>query len=207
MMPSDMDQPLPYVDVVFALEGTVFVKDHAWLLWQVLAREFPWLTTDEKFGIHHVKLSHGSQQALLSQRSRLILRVDRSRAQQLLSMTSLAIKVGDCAVTLSNAHIRELTLHTTLYAPFVVNPFARDEVRLMTWVTNELAQKNIRVDAICGKHHQLRMNDSFLDVYSLMLHGLSTQDSARMLIDGMGEHRLLGCGLFVPHKSASAVFN
>jgi hypothetical protein len=41
--------------------------------------------------------------------------------------------------------------------------------------------------------------------YSLMLDGLSPADSLRVLEAGLGRHRRLGCGLFVPHKSAAAV--
>jgi hypothetical protein len=38
-----------------------------------------------------------------------------------------------------------------------------------------------------------------------MLHGLRARDSLRVLEQGLGEHRLMGCGVFVPHKSAAAV--
>jgi hypothetical protein len=38
-----------------------------------------------------------------------------------------------------------------------------------------------------------------------MLHGLATAASLRVLEAGVGRHRRLGCGLFVPHKSAAAV--
>ena len=38
-----------------------------------------------------------------------------------------------------------------------------------------------------------------------MLHGLSAADSLTVQRAGIGPHRALGCGLFVPHKSAAAV--
>jgi hypothetical protein len=38
-----------------------------------------------------------------------------------------------------------------------------------------------------------------------MLSGLNAAQSLRVLRQGVGPHRLLGCGLFVPHKSAAAV--
>jgi hypothetical protein len=41
--------------------------------------------------------------------------------------------------------------------------------------------------------------------FSLMLHGLSVADSLRVQRAGIGPHRLLGCGIFVPHRSAAAV--
>jgi hypothetical protein len=44
-----------------------------------------------------------------------------------------------------------------------------------------------------------------LHAFSLMLDGLSHDDALRLLEHGIGPHRLWGCGLFVPHKSAAAV--
>jgi hypothetical protein len=41
--------------------------------------------------------------------------------------------------------------------------------------------------------------------FSLMLDALSPDHSLRMLEAGLGRHRRLGCGLFVPHRSAAAV--
>jgi hypothetical protein len=38
-----------------------------------------------------------------------------------------------------------------------------------------------------------------------MLDGLNAAHSLRVLEAGLGPHRRLGCGLFVPHKSSVAV--
>jgi hypothetical protein len=38
-----------------------------------------------------------------------------------------------------------------------------------------------------------------------MLHALSPEQSLRLQQHGLGPQRLLGCGIFVPHKSAAAV--
>jgi hypothetical protein len=38
-----------------------------------------------------------------------------------------------------------------------------------------------------------------------MLDALSVDDARRVLDHGLGTHRSLGCGLFVPHRSAAAV--
>ena len=37
--------------------------------------------------------------------------------------------------------------------------------------------------------------------YGLALHGLSPADSVRVQGEGLGPHRRLGCGIFVPHKA------
>jgi len=50
-----------------------------------------------------------------------------------------------------------------------------------------------------------RLEPGGLRGYSLMLDGLSAADSLRLQETGIGRHRRLGCGVFVPHKSAAAV--
>ena len=66
----------------------------------------------------------------------------------------------------------------------------------------------LRVDAhtVCGKRQQRAQRCRRpLVGFSLMLHGLSAADSLTVQRVGIGPHRALGCGLFVPHKSAAAV--
>jgi hypothetical protein len=38
-----------------------------------------------------------------------------------------------------------------------------------------------------------------------MLHALPAEQSLRLQKRGLRPHRLMGCGIFVPHKSAAAV--
>ena len=44
-----------------------------------------------------------------------------------------------------------------------------------------------------------------LQGYSLMVDGLTPADSLRLLEQGLGQHRRLGCGVFVAHQSTAAV--
>ena len=72
-------------------------------------------------------------------------------------------------------------------------------------VQAELDALHIGAHTVCGKC-QVRHSDAGVVVgFSLMLHGLSPADSLTVQRVGIGPHRALGCGLFVPHKSAAAV--
>ena len=42
---------------------------------------------------------------------------------------------------------------------------------------------------------------------SLMIADLSKKESLRLQEEGVGERRLYGCGIFLPHKSIDAVNN
>jgi hypothetical protein len=70
-------------------------------------------------------------------------------------------------------------------------------------VDTELTALRIVGRPICGRLQMLESGT--LRGYSLMLDQLSAEDALSLLEAGLGAHRRLGCGLFVPHKSAAAV--
>ena len=80
-----------------------------------------------------------------------------------------------------------------------------DEAAFMRTMEAELAALGISCRTVCGKHQQRGSAPAILDGFSLMLHELSAADSLTAQRVGLGPHRSLGCGLFVPHKSAAAV--
>jgi hypothetical protein len=67
----------------------------------------------------------------------------------------------------------------------------------------ELDALGVPCRAICGRHQVTEAQA--LQGYSLMLDGLSAAGALCVLQAGLGRHRRLGCGIFVPHKSAAAV--
>jgi CRISPR-associated protein Cas6 len=75
----------------------------------------------------------------------------------------------------------------------------------MQLVAGELQTLAVRTQTVCGKRHSRQLQGQTLTTFSLMLHALSPTDSLRLQEQGLGPHRLLGCGIFVPHKSAAAV--
>jgi CRISPR-associated protein Cas6 len=112
--------------------------------------------------------------------------------------------VGNSALRLGDPRPHELVPHGTLYAHFVAAASA-DEPAFMRQVHEELARLGVHGQTVCGKRQQRHTAAGLLDGFSLMLHQLSPDDSLRLLCAGLGPQRELGCGLFVPHKSAAAV--
>lgn len=193
------------VDMVFPLAGHSLPRDHAQALQQALQQALPWLAGEPQAGIHPVKLVAGLEgQALLSQRTRLLLRLPRERVALAQALAGRTIEVGGCTMRLGPPHLRELLPHTTLYAPAVAAPGA-DEAAFMQAVASELQALAVRAQTVCGKRSSRPLQGQTLTTFSLMLHALSPPDALRLLEQGLGPHRLLGCGIFVPHKSAAAV--
>jgi CRISPR-associated protein Cas6 len=201
-----MDRPAAaMVDVLFPLSGRALPRDHRWALAQALAEALPALAEDPLAAVHPVKLVHGSgEPALLSARSRLVLRVSRQELAPALALAGRTLDVAGCEIRLGEAHPRELLPHTTLYAHFV-DAGEADEAGFLVAMGEELERLEIRCQRVCGREQRLRGPQRTLHGYSLMLHGLREAAALRILERGLGAHRLMGCGVFVPHKSAAAV--
>ncbi len=193
------------VDVVFPLGGQTLARDHAQALQQALCAQWPWLSKDAVAGVHSIKLVPSTDDpALLSRRARLLLRVSAQRAEELMSLTALDLDVAGHHLRLSTPHLRELQPHSTLYA-YKVASESGDEVALMAALELELAALGVAGERVCGKRQSMLVSGRAMDTFSMMLHALKPEQSLRLQQHGLGPHRLLGCGLFVPHKSAAAV--
>ncbi len=193
------------VDMVFPMQGQTLPRDHAQALQQALCAQWPWLGTDPLAGIHPVKVVPGSdEQALLSQRARLLLRVSVRRVDELMALSGLDLVVDGHPLRLGVPHLRELQPHSTLYA-YKVAADSADEVTFVAAMGRELAELAIDGERVCGKRQRLMVSGCVVDTFSLMLHALPPEQSLHLQQHGLGPHRLLGCGIFVPHKSAAAV--
>lgn len=195
----------PALDVAFAIEGRSLPRDHAQALADALAAHLPWLAGHPTAGVHPVKVVPGSGPVgWLSQRARLLLRVPQSRAPALAALAGHTLGVDGNELRLGAPRPHPLLPHGTLYAYFVAAA-SDDEAAFMLTVDAELAALGIRCRKVCGKRQQRGSPPAALDGFSLMLHELSAADSLTAQRVGLGPHRSLGCGLFVPHKSAAAV--
>lgn len=193
------------MDVVFPVGGLTLPRDHAQALQLALSAQLPWLDTDSLAGVHPIKVVQGNDEpALLSRRACLLLRVGAPRLQALMALKSLDLSVDGHALRLDAPHLRELQPHATLYA-YKVAAESADEIAFMTGVGRELAELAIGGERVCGKRQRMAVSGRVVDTFSLMLHQLPPEQSMRLQQLGLGPHRLLGCGIFVPHKSAAAV--
>ena len=193
------------VDVAFALEGRTLARDHAQALADALAAHLPWLAGHPTAGVHPVKVVPGSgPQGWLSQRARLLLRVPQSREAEMAALAGCTLGVAGSELRLGAPTPHRLLPHGTLYAYFVAAR-SNDEEAFMQDVHAELRALRVDAHTVCGKRQQRDSGAGAIVGFSLMLHGLSAADSLTVQGVGIGPHRALGCGLFVPHKSAAAV--
>lgn len=194
------------VDVQFALQGQALPRDHRLALAAALVCRLPWLADPTQAGVHRVNAVAGlGPTALLSRRSRLGLRVRRERVGDLSPLAGAVLDIGGFALSLGGqAQVRELLPHGTLYAHLVTSQ-SDDELGFLAQVEQELQALGVACRLICGRRQAFEHDDAPLAGFSLMLDGLTPAGSLTVLESGLGHHRHLGCGIFVPHKSGAAV--
>ena len=194
------------VDVAFALSGGTIPADHGWRLYRLLAERLAWLEGESAAGVHPIRAARagsGTSELYVGGRGRLMLRLPRERAGAAYSLSGAQLDLGE-GVQVGAAHVRALFAHGTLYSHFV-STGSGDEARFQANVTEELQAAGIECKVVCGKARRARGAGGDTQGFSLMLHGLSAEHSLRMQETGLGEGRKLGCGIFVPHRSAAAV--
>jgi CRISPR-associated protein Cas6 len=194
------------VDVIYPLHGQALPRDHRRALAEALERLVPWLSEPSQAGVHRINVvAGGGEPALISQRTRLMLRVLRQRVSELAPLQGAVLDVGGYWLRLGTAPVvRELLPWGTLYA-HVVATADDDELAFLETIEGELDAMHVPCRRICGRRQVIDDGGRRLTGFSLMLDGLSPADSLRLLESGLGRHRRLGCGMFVPHKSAAAL--
>ena len=193
-----------WVDFAYAIAGASVERDYPAGLYAALRALAPWLDEEPSAAVHPLRgLTPAAGSLLLGGRSRLLLRVPESRidACEQLQGRSLGLPVP---LAIGRASLRELLAHPVLHAKLVVTG-ADDEGAFLAEVERALAGLALDCETIVGRRGEIAVGDQRLAGFSLMLHGLSAEQSLTAQAHGIGLHRKLGCGVFVPHKSVAAV--
>lgn len=192
-------------DLAFPLQGRAAVPpDHRARLAAAVAAVLPWLAHTPGAGLHRLNLAHGGG-GLLSGRTRLVLRVPIERVDEATrALAGASFALDGAPLVLGTPSRRDLLPHRTLYAHFV-DAEADDEPAFLARMAADLLAMDVACTTVCGRRQQLVAPGGTLTGYSLLLDGLSAEEALRVLETGLGAHRTMGCGLFIPHKSAAAV--
>lgn len=207
------------VDLAFRLSGGTLPVDHAHALSRAVLAELPWLADEPRCGVHQIHVAssgHGwtrpdgdaCEVLNLSRRTRLTLRLPRERLADAGALSGRSLDVGGHRLQVGKAAERPLTPSSTLFARYVICDDARyeDEECFIDWVADRLRGMGITpTKLLCGMTARIDVTGDRLLARSLMVAALPTDASLALQRRGLGDGRLLGCGLFVPHKGIEAV--
>lgn len=196
------------IDLQFDLVGTTIPSDNAQLLSDALQRLLPWLGEDSGTGIQHLKgaeTNKGDATLNINRRTKLFLRVPKARVDELQRLIGQTLDLAGHALQIGSFKTREFSPFANIYAHFVDTGSASEE-QFVQDVMRELdGHFQLRCGFICGKRQTLQSASGPLFGYSLMLHDVPPHKSLQLQDEGMGRNRLLGCGIFIPHKSIAPV--
>ena len=205
------------VDVAFRLSGTWLPADHAGALRSAVVNVLPWLEDDPAAGIHSI---HGAASGngwerpggepgdmlMLSRRTRLVLRVPIGRAGETAALGGRRLDIGGCELATGARQMRALRPAGTVFARYVVDEEGADEERFVERVASELEGRSVTArKLLCGRSHRIESAGKAYLARSLLIADLRPEESLAVQCRGLGPGRLLGCGLFVPHKDIGPV--
>jgi len=203
--------PGDFVDAVFAISCRSLPVDHAYALSQAIRSALPWFAEEPGAGLHTV---HGAASASgwmrpegehallqLSHRAKLVLRLPRHRMDDAAALLGRTLEIAGWPLRVDRLTARPLSRITTLFSRSVVLAAAPDETAFLVAATRELDALGITpATMLCGRVTALATPERTYRTRSLMLAGLTPEQSLALQRHGLGEERMLGCGLFIPHK-------
>ncbi|MBB1073401.1 type I-MYXAN CRISPR-associated protein Cas6/Cmx6 [Rhodoferax sp. 4810] len=220
------------VDVLFNLVGRSLPVDHVVELAQAILAHVPWLANEPCGGIHSIYVAgsqngwerpgvNSNQPLMLSRRTKLIIRVPQTQVAILqAALAHQTLMIADLPLNIGDSKTRLLSNETTLFARAVVDEklttalktsaspiIDQDETAFLDWAASALTALNIHIrKALCGKLAIIAQpNGEQLATRRLLLANLSRDEALRLQQYGLGMHRMLGCGLFLPHKGIAAL--
>ena len=217
--PDEIQVPDDIVDLLFAIDCKRIPVDHAHLLSSALQAALPWIADEPGMALHTIHVAgsqngwerptHGTDSELiLSRRTKLTIRAPRTRIDDILTqLPGIRLELDGHPLTVGVGKIKPLCKDATLFSRYVVTGNdARDEQEFLEIAVRALSGMGVQVrKALCGKTTALATPDGPLQTRSLMLASLTAEESIQLQQTGLGSHRLMGCGIFIPHKGIDSV--
>ncbi|EGV31417.1 CRISPR-associated protein, Cas6-related [Thiorhodococcus drewsii AZ1] len=210
------------LDILFSIDCRSIPVDHAYLLEQAVRGLVPWIAEEPGMAIHSIHVAgsqngwerpeHGRDALLmLSRRTKLTIRAPGHRAQDLIEQLQGAqTNLAGHPLKIERGKIKPLSRETTLFSRHVTfsddSATPIDEETFLEMAARELERIDIHIrKALCGKTLSLATEHGAIHTRSLMLAGLTREESLRLQARGLGKHPLMGCGIFIPHKGIDPV--
>jgi CRISPR-associated protein Cas6 len=219
------ERPAPVddvVDVMFSLRCRSIPVDHAFALSRAILAAAPWLADEPEGAIHTIHVAgsqngwerpeHGTDTMIhLSRRTKLGIRVPKARIDELKqALEDQTLDIAGSSLAIGPGKPRPMSTETTLFARYVVPDNGPteglSEDTFLDWAATELRRHGIRIrKALCGKTVALETPTGPIETRSLLLAELAPDDALLLQRHGLGAHRTMGCGIFIPHKGIEAI--
>ena len=204
------------VDLSFSVDCKELPYDHAYELSSELIKLIPEIKNDKRNAIQtlHGPMSGNGwvradgENIFLSKRAKLCLRVRKDHVEKIKEIEGKKIKLFGNDLNIGKSKMKSFLVVRDLFCRFVSCDEDLPEDIFLEEVQTELRAYKVNINkALCGQSKRINFGDKTLYTRSLMIADLSKEEAITLQEEGVGKHRLFGCGIFLPHKSIDAVSN
>jgi CRISPR-associated protein Cas6 len=202
------------IDLVFALTGETIPIDHAYRLYGALSSLIPAIHAGElpaRFA-PIVGLREKARLLRLTKHSVLRLRLPSDQIHHVLCLSGHSLRIGEANVRVAAPRIMSLEPAPIVRARMVTFKHSLEADYFLETARKQLAKRGIAGEPIlpvfAADHPRagqslrkvLRIKDRAIVGYSLVVQGLSAEESLRLQEEGLGGRSRLSCGFFLPDK-------
>ena len=199
-----------YVDMSFPIRGTTVPRDHGYALYGALSRAIPAVHGADWIAIHGIAAKQADATLTFERAGRLRIRVPSDRIGELLVLAGSSIEVAGHRVEIGVPTVHPLLPAAILDARLVVirltggipKPFDNEayERRFLAEARRQLAALGTTGELVISGRQCLRVGGQRVIGCSVRVGGLSSDDSIKLQIEGIGGKRTMGCGVFRPAR-------
>ena len=204
------------VDLSFSVDCKELPYDHAYELSSEIIKLVPEIKNDNRNAIQtlHGPMSGNGwvradgENIFLSKRAKLCLRVRKDHADKIREIEGKKIKLFGNTLNIGKSKMKSFLVVRDLFCRFVSCNEDLPEDSFLEEVQTELRAFRVNINkALCGQSKRISFGEKTLYTRSLMIADLTKEEAVILQEEGVGKHRLFGCGIFLPHKSIDAVSN
>ncbi len=196
-------------NVVFNIYARILPIDHGFLLAQALLKQLPWLDKVDA-GIFNISVADGNGWMqnhedgfyYPSKRSKLTIRVPKNKLNKIQQLLGKTLDLGEYQIdVIKSLKPKLLSDMPVLFAKSIACDKEMSEEDFLQVAFEGLKMLGISVKKImAGLENNIKTDISTIHTRSLMVANLKKDESVLLQEKGLGDYRLLGCGLFIPHK-------
>ena len=204
-------------DLSFSVDCRELPYDHAYELSSEILNLVPEIKNDKRNAIqtlHGPMSGNGwvrpdSENIPLSKRAKLIIRINKNQLNDIKNnIEGKEISLFGNTLKIGRSKVKNFLVVKDLFCRFVMSDHKTSEDDFLNIIQNELKDLDINIrKALCGRSMVISFGEKTLYTRSLMIADLSKEDSLKLQEEGVGDKKLYGCGIFLPHKSIDAVNN
>ncbi len=217
---QDEADAIPYkipddvVDLSFSISCTTIPIDNAYALSAAITEILPWFSSEPDVGLHIMyggasingwqrpDMDEKDETILLSKRSKLRLRLPKHRIEDAEQLCGKVLDLAGHRMEVGKFKSMLLVNTDTLLSRHIVSAVEEDEEAFTERMFRELQEMGLGLTKILsGRDHALAGPDGPINTKSLLVSGMTVQDSVALQAKGIGPGRSMGFGLFIASKS------